>query len=417
MHRQYNTKNIFHPGQKQYIRVGFEKFVILFIIIFFSISCRRRSPDEFSVKTGSFRQSITETGELMAINASYIIMPQINWQYGYQFKIVGLVENGKNVHKGDSVVSLDPTSIFKFILDREAMLENEIAASKKQKVEMENKIQELSAQLKSEQATFDLQKLELERIKFETENKRKIKELEFQQATIRLNKIKRNLELRPILDAYDSKIQEIKVIQREAEIKDAKETLDHMVIRSPQDGLFQVKSNMFTGQFTRLGDNIYIGSLIASIPDIRKMKVNTYINETDIRKVSPGMKAIVRLDALPNVPFNGIVTKISKICTDRETEKIFDIVVEIPETDLRLKPGMTVSSEFICYESDKEIFVPNKCLIKEQGHTYVYISKGMSPTKVEVETGPSNNNYTIIKGDFKPGQELVPFEMIKEIKK
>ncbi len=353
----------------------------------------------------------------MAVSASYITMPQISWQYGYQFKIVGLIENGKNVQKGDSVVSLDPSSIYKFILDREAMLENEIAASKKQKVEMENKIQELNAQLKSEQAAFDLKELELERIKFETENKRKIKELEFQQATIRLNKIKRNLELRPKLDTYDRKIQEIKIIQREAEIINAKETLNQMVIHSPQDGLFVVKSNMFTGQFTRLGDNIYIGSLIASIPDIRKMKVNTYVNETDIRKVSPGMKAIVRLDALPAVPFNGIVTRISKICTARETEKVFDIVVEIPETDLRLKPGMTVSSEFICYESEKELFVPNNCLLKEKGCSYVFISKGISPTKVEVEAGPANSNYTIIKGEVKVGQDLVPFEKTQKIKK
>ena len=417
MHRHNNKRINYHSGQNRLMRIRIEKLAFYFIIIIGSVACRRGSPGEFTVKTGHFRQSVTETGELTAVRASYITMPQISWQYGYQFKIVGLIENGKNVQKGDSVVSLDPSSIYKFILDREAMLENEKAASKKQKVEMENKIQELNAQLKTEQASFDLKKLELERLKFETENKRKIKELEFQQATISLNKIKRNLELRPKLDTYDSKIQEIKVIQREVEIRDAKEILGLMVVHSPQDGLFQVRSNTFTGQFTRLGDNVFIGSMIASIPDIRKMKVNTYINETDIRKVKPGMKSIVRLDALPTVPFNGIVTKISRICTDHETEKVFDVEVVIPETDQRLKPGMTVSCEFICYESDKDLFVPNKCLLKERGHSYIYISKGISPTKVEVEAGPANSNYTVIKGDVKPGRELVPFEKIDKTKK
>jgi hypothetical protein len=392
------------------------RFTVWLFIIITSVSCRKGSVTEFSVKTGSFRQSVIETGELMAVKASYIVMPQINWQYGYQFKIVGLAENGKNVQKGDSVVSVDASSIHKFILDRESMLENEKAASKKQKVEMENKIQELNAQLKSEQASFDLKKLELERIQFDTESKRKIKELEFKQATIRLNKIKRNLELRPKLNIYDSKIQDIKVIQRESEIQNAKETLDMMVIHSPQEGLFQVKTN-WNGQNIKLGDNTYLGSMIASIPDIRLMKVNTYVNETDIVKVSHGMKVIVRLDALPNVPFNGIVSKISKICTEREKEKVFDIVVEIPETDLRLKPGMTVSSEFISYESEKELFVPNNCLLKERGHSYIFLNKGRSPQKVEVETGPANTYYTIIKSDLKAGQELVPFEKIQEIKK
>ena len=318
--------------------------------------------------SGPFKQSIIETGELEAVNASFIIMPRINWQYGYQFKIIGLIEHGKTVHKGDSVVKIDPSSIYKFIIEREAMLDNENAASKKLKVQMENNIQDLNAQLKSEQAAYDLKKLELERIKFESENKRRIKELEFQQSTIRLNKVKRNLELKPKSDNYDLKIQKIRVIQREAELKDGRETLKKLVLRSPLDGIFQVTRSIFTGQNVRLGDNTYIGSILASIPDIRKMKAKTYINETDIRKVRPGMKVIIRLDALPSVPFNGVITKISKICTDREREKVFNTEVEILESDLRLKPGMTVSCEYICYETDSALFVPNNCLLRQASH-------------------------------------------------
>ena len=416
MRPQLNNKITNLTDQMRFIPGRYRRLVICSTIIFIIICCRRASIEEFTVKSGPFRQSIKETGDLEAVNASYISMPRLNWEYGYQFKVVGLAEHGKHVQKGDSVISLDPSSIYRFILDRETSLENELAASKKQKVDMENKIQDLNAQLKTEQAAYDLKKLELERIKFESENKRKLKELEFQQATISLNKVKRNLDLKPKLDNYDRKIQEIKVIQREVEIKNAKETLNQMVIHSPQDGIFQVKAN-WNGQHIKLGDNIYLGSMIASIPDIRKMRANTYVNETDITKVSLGMKVIIRLDALPTVPFNGIVTKINKICTDRETEKVFEVEVEIPETDLRLKPGMTISSEFICYESDKELFVPNNCLLKEQGRSYVLISKGISPAKVEVEAGPANSNYTVIKGDVKPGQKLVPFEKTQEIKK
>lgn len=415
MHRYINKKNSNYPGQMRFNPVWFESFATCLMIMFIAIACKRASVAEFAVKKGSFRQSVVETGELDAVKASTISMPQIGWQYGYQFKIIGLLENGKNVHKGDSVVAVDASSIYRFILDKEALLETEVAASKRLVVEMENRQQELNAQLKTEQASFDLKKLELERIKFDTENKRKIKELEYQQATIRLNKVKRNLALRPRLDIYDRKIQDIKILQREAEIRSAKETLKRMVMRSPQDGIFQLQSNWWTGQFSKLGDNIYLGAPIASIPDIQKMKVKTYVNETDIRKIREGIKAIIRLDALPSVPFDGTVTKISKICIEREKEKVFEIVVEIPETDLRLKPGMTVSCEFICYESDNELFVPNKCLYKEKGRAYLYLSKGISPVKVEVEAGPANSNYTIVRGKIKAGQELVPFEKIQKI--
>jgi HlyD family secretion protein len=393
---------------------GQAKVLLYLLLISFSISCSKGKPGDFTVMTGSFRQSVTEAGELEAIKASYIMMPRIAYQYGYQFKLIGLAENGKLVHKGDSIIKLDPSTVYKYIIEREDMLENELAAAKKQAVQGENNIQELNAQYRSELAAYDLKKLEVERSKFDTDVKKRIKELEFQQATIRLNKIKRNYELKPKLDNYDFKIQRIRVIQRETELKSAKETLKQFLIRSPLDGTFQVSvnRNYSNPQNWRLGDSPYQGYIIASIPDITKMKAKTYINEAEFKKVKPGMKVIVRLDALPSVPFNGIITEISKICFTRDREKVFNVVVEIAESDMRLKPGMTVNCEYILYESDNDLFVPNNCLLKEKGQSYIFIKRGGSARKIEVQSEVSNSNYTIIKGEVKSGQKLVPFDDI-----
>jgi HlyD family secretion protein len=391
-------------------------FSIIFLLLFLiclAASCRKYKAGP-TVMTGDFRQTVTEAGELEAIKASYITMPSISWQYGSQFKIIGLAEHGKLVHKGDSIIKLDPSSVYKFILDGEDRLENELAAAKKQAVQSENNIQELEAQMKSEQAAYDLKKLEVERSKFDTEVKKKIKELEFQQATIRLMKVKRNLELKPILDDYDRKIQRIKVVQRENDLRNAQETLKKFLLRSPLDGTFQVSVNKYTQnpQQWKPGDSPYQGMMIALIPDLSGMKVKTYVNEADFEKISPGMKVIVRLDALPSVPFNGTITYISKICLPQGKEKIFNVIVEISESDLRLKPGMTVNCEYILYESANEIYVPNNCLFREKGQSFIFVKKGGSFKKIEVEKGRSNSNYTIIRGDIKPGQRLIPFENV-----
>ncbi len=135
------------------------KFLLL---ISFSFSCRNNTNEVFTVMSGSFSQSIKQTGELEAVKASFIPMPSIDWQYGYQFKIIGLADHGKIVHKGDSILKLDATSVYKFIIEREDMLENELADAKKQVVQSENNIQELNAQFKSEQAAYDLKKLEVD---------------------------------------------------------------------------------------------------------------------------------------------------------------------------------------------------------------------------------------------------------------
>lgn len=382
------------------------------LLITMSISCGSGTSGDYTVMKGSFRQSVIEGGELEAIHASNIMMPRIAYQYGYQFKIIGLADHGKIVHKGDSIVKLDPASIYKYILEGEDKLENELAAAHKQAVQSEENIQSLQAQMKNEQASYDLEKLELDRSKFDTDAKRRIKELKFQQATVRLKKAKRKLELTYVLEKHDQQIQKIHVIQRKSDLQSAKENLKQLLIKSPMNGIFQVSMNIFTQnpQNWRLGDSPYQGQMIASIPDISQMKVNTYINEAEFNKVKPGMKVIVRLDALPAVPFNGFIKEISKICFTREKEKVFKVVVEISESDLRLKPGMTVSCEYILFESDKELFVPNNCLLKEKGHAYIFLKRGGSSRKVEVKSGPSNTNHTIISGDVKPGQKVVPFE-------
>ena len=386
-------------------------FVCL-LLNFLPISCNSDKTQEFTVMKGAFRQSVTEAGELEAINASYISMPRIAYQYGYQFKIIGLAEHGKTVRKGDSIIQLDPSSIYKYILDWEDKLENELAAAHKQEVQSEDNIQGLIAQMKNEQATYDLEKLELERSKFDTEVKKRIKELKFQQATVRLNKAKRKLELTYVLENYDRQIQKIRVMQRKSDLQNAKDNLKNLLIRSPIDGIFQVTVNRFTQnpQNWRLGDSPYQGQMIASIPDISRMKAKTYINEAEFKKVKPGMQVIVRLDALPSVAFTGTISEISKICFTREKEKVFNVVVEISGSDLRLKPGMTVSCEYILYEADNDLFVPNSCLLKENGHAYVLLRRGGSSHKVEVKCGLANTNHTIVAGEIKPGQKLMPFE-------
>ena len=283
------------------------------ILVLAGCGSREEKP---TVMQGVFRQSFIESGELDAISAVAIMMPRIRWEYGYDFKIMDMVETGQLVQKGDTVIRIDPSSIEKLIISREEDLESARAASRKQEVQMESNVQELKAQLKTEQAMYDLKKLEVERSRFDTEIKRRIKELEFQQATIRMEKIKRQIAQKPIMDNYDLRIQKIKEQQVEAELQGAREVLNLMAITSPKDGLFQPGSSphYYPQRPLKLGDEVYSGMMIAKIPDVTHMKVRTSVHETAITGVSMGMKVLVRLDALPEIAFHGAITEIARVC-------------------------------------------------------------------------------------------------------
>jgi multidrug efflux pump subunit AcrA (membrane-fusion protein) len=392
-----------------YIKILRKRFMpdlLIMVLFLLTVSCNKKQGTGYTVLKGPFRQSVIETGELQAVNSSSLSMPRINYIYGYNFKIVGLAEHGKNVQKGDPVIEVDPSSVQKYIIEKGESLENEIASANKLKAQITNNLQDLKAQIRNEQASWEIKKLEMQSSAFETTGKRKVIELEFRQSEIKLNKLKRNLELRPRLDSLDYRIQQIKVKQKENELKAAQETLNQMTVYSPLDGIFVIEKNYRTGQTIKVGDEVYLGNPVAKIPDIRTMKVNGIVLENDISKIKPGLNVVVRLDALPSVPFHGKIDFISKVCIEQESKKVFLTSVLISESDPRLKPGMTVSCEYITYEGEDEIYVPNNCILEENKHFYLFTRRRGKIRKTEVKTGPSNNMYTIVSGDLRSGQAL-----------
>lgn len=370
------------------------------------LSCSRSTASRYTVMKGHFIQSVTETGELQSVHASFLSMPRINYIYGYRFKIIRLAEHGSTVHRGDTVFMVDPSSVQKFIIEKTESLENEIASYNKLKAQINNNIQDLRSQLRNEQASYEIKKLAMEKSGFEAASIKRVAELEYRQAEIKLNKIRRNLASKPKADSIDLMIQKIRITQRENDLRAAQETLDRLVVTSPLDGIIVIGENWNTGQMIRVGEDVYLGNPVAHIPDIRTMKVKGFIQENDISSIRQGMDVVVRLDALPSVPFRGKLDKIAKVCIEKDKKRIFLTEVLVKGTDLRLKPGMTVSCEYITHEADDELYVPGNCILDEKGRYYVFVLRRGKARKTEVNPGPSNNLFTVVSGNIKAGQPL-----------
>ncbi|SCD20109.1 RND family efflux transporter [Proteiniphilum saccharofermentans] len=323
---------------------------VVFFLLLVSAFCKRSigAGPERKASDGS---TIIETGELAAINSISFVIPRYG-RHWYQMKVIGLLNHGEIVKKGDSIAQLDPADINKFILDQESNLETQLAVLEKLYVEQENREQESESRIRNEMASFDLKKIELEASRFESERLRRIKELEFEQAKINLEKEKRIYELNKVINANDLKIQEIRVEQIRKEIENAKNLLPALTLRTPVSGVFQIEFNRqgTTRSLYKIGDNIYAGNNLANVPELEFMKVNTQVNETDFLKIGVNQKVAVRLDALPKVVFEGEVAYIGKLCRlkdPKSRQRVFDVEVRILKPDERLKPGMTVSCEFI----------------------------------------------------------------------
>ena len=319
------------------------------MIALFSFSCGKNDSKEDTKKIK--QGSIVETGELAAIKSLSFVLPRYG-MYWYQMRVIGILEHGAIVNAGDSIIQHDPTEVKKFIIERESNLETELANLEKLRVDHDNRTNDLVSNIKNEKAGYDLKKVELESSRFEAERLRKIKEFEFEQVKITLAKAEKKLELHKIIIRNETKIQEIRVRQIKNEIDNAYSILPRLTLRSPIVGVFQIAHNWQTRTLVKIGDNIYSGNNLANVPELEWMKVNTYINETDFLKIKLGQKVAVRLDALSGVVFEGEVSYIGKLChlrdyNSKSRQKVFDVEVNMLKSDPRLKPGMTVSCEYL----------------------------------------------------------------------
>jgi len=321
---------------------------IFFAALFFNFSCNNKSGSDSGDAKNPKGTSIMETGELAAVYSKSFVLPR--YGHYWEMRIIGILEHGTVINSGDSIIQLDPTEIKKLIINKESELETQLATLEKLYVDQDNRINDLEARIKNETSAFDLKKIELDASLFEPELLRRIKQLEFEQAKIRLAKEGKKLELAKIINHNDLKVQKIRVRQIKNDIENAYNILPALTIRTPISGVFQIDRNRRTGNLIKVGDNIYVGNNMANVPDLSHMKVNTFVNETDFLKIRQGQKVAVRLDALPKIVFDGEIAYIGKLCHLKEPkskQKVFDVEVNILKTDERLKPGMTVSCEYM----------------------------------------------------------------------
>ncbi len=323
--------------------------ILIVGMVFFLHACGSRQEEKEADVKDPAGTKIVETGELAAINSRAFVMTRYG-RYWSRMKIIGILEHGAVVQAGDSIIQFDPAEVKKYISDRESQLETQQAVLEKYYVDRQNSVQELESRYKNEQTAYDLKKIELESSQFENPRTIRIKELEFEQATISLNKIKRLIEVSKALEVTTMRIEQIRLQQLKNEIEHAYKILPSLTIRTPISGVFQIAENRRTRELMKIGDEVYQGNNMANVPDLTWMKVITTVNETDYFKLRLGQRVIIRLDAMPQYTFEGEVSYLGKLCRLKDQNsrtKVFDVEVNVLESDTRLKPGMTVSCEFI----------------------------------------------------------------------
>ena len=119
------------------------------------------------------------------------------------------------------------------------------------------------------------------------------------------------------------------------DLRKAETNLGYAMIYSPIDGVVLSRS-VEAGQTVAASFSTPTLFIIAN--DLKKMRVIANVDEADIGDVKVGQRVSFTVDAYPNNTFEGEVTQVRQEATTTSNVVTYQVVVNAPNPDLKLKP-------------------------------------------------------------------------------
>jgi multidrug efflux pump subunit AcrA (membrane-fusion protein) len=191
----------------------------------------------------------------------------------------------------------------------------------------------------------------------------------------------------------------------EADVEITKMRLERMELKAPLTGMMNYLQNFSQGWMNakpfKVGDQVWPGSVIGEIPDLKTIEMEGKIEEIDRGQMTVGQDVRVRIDSLPEVTFPAKLDQLSPL-TEMGFEwpptRSFKGYASIAKDDGRLRPGMNGRMDVVLRKIPNALSVPSKAIFTRNGKPVVYVEKGGNYVPVEVEVDARNPDEAAVKG-------------------
>jgi len=166
--------------------------------------------------------------------------------------------------------------------------------------------------------------------------------------------------------------------------------------------------------------------------DLTKMQLDTNVDEADVGQVKVGQPVRFTVDAFPSQTFQGSVTQMRQAPINVQNVITYDVVVAVPNPDLKLLPGMTANVKILTNKEDEVLKIPNVALRfrppdvkpdtavraagrrQDAGSTVWVLDQDGKPKAVKVKLGITDGNFTAVEsGDLKEGERVITNNLSK----
>jgi HlyD family secretion protein len=153
-----------------------------------------------------------------------------------------------------------------------------------------------------------------------------------------------------------------RLVQASTGLERARERMADTVITAPVAGVI-LQKYVERGQIIASGvSNVGGGTPIADIADMRRVQVEAGIDEIDIGKIEVGQNAAIHAEAYPEQLYEGAVVRIAPEARVEQNVTLFDVIVEVGNTDRNLKSLMNASVEIVIEDRPDVLTIPIEAL-------------------------------------------------------
>lgn len=208
----------------------------------------------------------------------------------------------------------------------------------------------------------------------------------------------------------------------------AAKNLNYAEIYSPIDGIV-ISREVEVGQTVVSSMNV---ANLYVIADLENMQVVGNVDEADIGQVKVGQKATFTVDAYTDDVFQGTVTQVRLNPNTESNVVTYEVIVDAPNPELKLIPGMTANLTIYTLELDNVTAVPLKALkfepmepmegsglpqpvaSEKKPKASVWVERDGKLIQTPVELGAANSVYQQITSGLRKGDKVaLDYELIQ----
>lgn len=361
---------------------------------------------ELMARRGDFERRVLLTGSLEAARAAALTVPR---NPTWQVELRWIAKDGSAVQAGDPVIELDDSSFATELENRENTLADRVAELARREIEIRLQTREREFEVTRRQAEVEKAALEAEVPegivpRQDLEERR----LALARAELELATAEADLAAHREASEADVEILRIEIGKLRREIEAARAAVRELRLQAPVDGILLVGRHPWQNRKIQVGDSVWVGLTVATIPDLSSLVVEARLPDVDDGSVAPGMAAVVTLDAFPGLTFRGRVREVAPVAQDEGAESLrrfFHTVVELDEIDSdRMIPGMSARVEVIAERREDAVLVPRRALATNAaGEARVHLAGGGTAV---VGLGPCDERVCVVEEGVEAGTAL-----------